>query len=381
MTTVIVGGAVANKPFNGGEAWVRLSWISGLRKLGFHACFVEQISPGNCVDAAGEPTTFEDSINLAHFERTVEQFDLPATLIYGSGEKTSGMAFAELLDLAEDADLLVNISGHLTLEPLMRRIRRKAYVDIDPGFTQFWHAAGEMNLRAGGHDFFFTIGENIGSPSCPIPTKDIHWRPTRQPVVLEEWPVSEEGERFTTVASWRGPYGVVEYGGKTFGLKVHEFRKFIGMPERSPGTFEVALDIHPAEARDLDLLHHHGWRIADPKTTVPDPDSFRRYVRSSGAEFSVAQGIYVETGSGWFSDRTVRYLASGKPALVQNTGFDLPIGDGLLAFRTMEEAVAGAEEIVRDHEHHARAAREIAEAYFDSEKILGRFIEEVGVAP
>lgn len=387
MTTVMVSSAIANKYLNGGITWVVLNWILGLKRLGFRVCFVEQIGRENCVDATGAVTAFENCVNLAYFNQIVEQFNLSdsAALIYESGERIHGMTIDELLGLAEAADLLVNITGHLTLEPLMRRLPRKAYIDLDPGYTQFWHAADDTGPRLKGHDFYFTVGENIGTPVCPIPTGEIRWRPIRQPVVLEHWPVSGEGDRdrFTTVASWRGAYGPVQYGDKTFGLKVHEFRKFIELPRRAQQTFEIALDIHPAEEKDLTLLHRHGWKLVDPIVFASDPAAFRRYVQRSGAEFSVAQGIYVETESGWFSDRTVRYLASGKPALVQDTGFsrNYPAGDGLVPFRTLEQAIAGAERIAHEYEGHSHAARDLAEAYFESDKVLGRFIEEVGVAP
>jgi hypothetical protein len=383
----MVSSVIANKWLNGGNAWAVLNWVLGLKNLGFRVYFAEQISRENCVDAAGAVTAFETSTNLTYFKQITEQFGLhdSATLIYENGEQTHGLTYTELLDLAEAADLLINITGHLTLDPLMRRLRRKAYIDFDPGFTQFWHAAGEPGAQLGGHDFYFTVGENIGASSCPIPTGGIRWRPIRQPVVLEHWPVSREGDpgRFTTVATWRGPYGPIHYSGRTFGLKVHEFRKFVELPERTQQTFEIALDIHPAEERDLNLLRHHGWRLVDPRVATPDPATFRRYVQASGAEFSVAQGIYVETESGWFSDRTVRYLASGKPALVQDTGFsrNYPVGEGLVAFSTLEEAIAGARRIARDYEEHRRTARALAEDYFDSNRVLGRFIEEVGVAP
>src|SRR5437870_5484110 len=155
------------------------------------------------------------------------------------------------------------------------------------------------------------------------------------------------------------------------------------LPKRGEQTFEIALDIHPADGRDLDLLRRHGWVTVDPKVVAPDPPAFRQYVQTSVVEFSVAQGIYVATDSGWFSDRTIRYLASGKPALVQDTGFsrNYPVGEGLVAFSTLDEAVAGAASIARDYEKHSRAARAIAEEYFDSDKVLYELIEQVGIAP
>jgi hypothetical protein len=387
MGTILVGGALANKYGNAGGGWERMSWAAGLARLGFDVYFVEQIAPQACVDARGGVTGFADSVNLRWFHSVTQWFGMAAraALVYSGGEQCAGVPWPHLLELAESAELLVNLSGHLTLAPLLERVRRKAYVDVDPGFTQFWHASGNPGASLGGHDFYFTVGENVGTPACPIPTGGIDWRPTRQPVVLENWPgcPAEERDRFTTVASWRGPYGPVEYGGKRYGLKVHEFRKFAELPRRAPQQFEVALDIHPADGKDLDLLRGHGWRVVDPRAVVPDPGAFRRYVQTSGAEFSVAQGIYVETASGWFSDRTVRYLASGKPALIQDTGFgrNYPAGEGLVPFRTLDEAVVGAERIRRDYDRHCRAARALAEEYFDSDRVLGKLLEEVGVAP
>lgn len=386
MKTIFVSGALANKHLNGGEAWVRLNWVLGLKRLGFHVCFVEQIGRESCIDLTGAVTPFEKSVNLAYFKKVTEQFGLSssAALIYENGAQVHGLSLGQLLELADSADLLLNISGHLTYEPLLGRLRRKAYIDVDPGFTQFWHAAGNPGSHLAGHDFYFTIGENIGTTQCSIPIGNILWRPVRQPVVLELWPFCSAAlpDRHTTVASWRGPYGPVGYGGKTFGLKVHEFRKFIELPRRVKGTFEIALQIHAADAKDLTLLRSNRWQIVAPQVVAPDPLAFRSYVQQSGAEFSVAQGIYVETACGWFSDRTVRYLASGKPALVQDTGFSrrYPVGEGLLMFRTLEEAVRGAEALAQNYDRHCQAARALAEAYFDSDKVLGELIGEVGLA-
>jgi hypothetical protein len=261
--------------------------------------------------------------------------------------------------------------------------RRKAFVDLDPGFTQIWHTSGSKAARLDGHDVYFTVGENIGTGSCSIPTAGIEWRPVRQPVLLDEWPVCDEGdpERFTTVSSWRGPYGRVEQNGVSFGVKAHEFRRFIDLPERAAQKFEIALDIHPADERDRAGLVDRGWTVVDPKMAAPDPWTFRRYVQTSGAECSAAQGVYVQTRSGWVSDRTVRYLASGKPALVQDTGSTrYPVGEGLLTFSTLDEARAGAARISRDYDAHRQAARAIAEEWFDSDKVLSEFIDQTGIA-
>lgn len=385
MTTVLVAGAIATKCRNGGNGRAVLNWVHGLRKLGVQAYCVEQIASGHCVDDRGQTVPFAESENAAYFEEVMRDAGLAgaAALVCDDGAQARGIPYRDLLDVAAAADLLLNISGHLTLAPVMRRVQRKAYLDLDPGFTQFWHAAGH-DVRLDGHDFHFTIGENIGTPGCDIPTGDIRWRHTRQPAVLDSAPVERAAwtGRFTTIASWRGAYGPVQHGSTTFGLKVHEFRKLIDLPKRAAATFEIALDIHPADARDLHLLREHGWRVVDPRGVVPDPRSFDDYIKGSDAECSAAQGVYVATNSGWFSDRTVRYLAAGKPALVQDTGFSqtYPVGEGLIPFRTVDEAVRGVEAIQRDPQRHQQASRALAETFFDSNRVIGRLLDEVGLA-
>lgn len=368
MPAALVAGALAVKPGNGGNAWTRLSFVRGLERLGFEVCFVEQL----------ERPSAESN---AYFDRVCAQFDLRGALVSANGVR--GYAWDELVAFAERADLLVNIGGHLTLEPLKRAPRRKVFVDDDPGYTQFWHAAGALGDRLAGHDTWFSFGANVGRRECTIPAGDVDWRATRPPVVLDDWPVatSSAADRFTTVASWRGPYGRVEHEGFLYGQKAHEFRKVSALPMRTTAEFELALDIHEADEDDRRSLDAQGWKLVDPRAVAFDPLAFRNYVQSSDAEFSVAQGIYVETRSGWFSDRTVRYLASGKPAVVQDTGFDdvLPVGEGLLPFRTADDAVAAVEAIRTDYERHSRAARALAEAYFDSGLLLERLLAEARV--
>ena len=386
MTTVMVASVIATKCQNGGNACAVLNWVHGLRRLGVRTYYVEQIASEHCVDEHGLVVPFERSANVAYFEHVMRDAGLTdvSALICDGGPRTAGIPYREVLEVADAADLLLNISGHLTLRPLMRRLRRKAYLDLDPGYTQFWHAAGHAGARLVGHDVHFTIGENIGLPGCCIPTGAIRWRHTRQPIVItgESHATTPWTGRFTTIGSWRGSYGPVQYGSTTFGLKVHEFRKFIELPARTAAEFEVALDIHPADGRDLDALRGRGWRVVDPRCLVPDPQSFDDYISGSDAEWSAAQGVYVATNSGWFSDRTVRYLAAGKPAVVQDTGFTqtFPVGDGLIAFRTLEEAIRGVDAIQRDPHRHQRAARALAAEYFDANKVVGRLLDDAGVA-
>jgi hypothetical protein len=372
----IVAGAVANKAGNGGATWTRLSWARGLAQLGFAVHFVEQLDP---TAPAGASRYFADAMGGFGMEAS-------STLLRSDGTTAAGLSRRELRELAGEAALLLNISGHLTVPEVTEVVGTRVFVDLDPGFTQIWEAKGVGGTHLDGHDFWFTVGENIGRPGCLVPTNGRPWRPIRQPVVLEDWPLAPAPDpdpfRFTTVASWRGPYGPVEHGGRTYGVKAHQFRRFLPLPGVAPGTFELALDIHPADGKDRAALEEHGWRLVGTEGAA-DPQSFRSYVQGSGAEFSVAQSVYVDTDSGWFSDRTVRYLASGRPALVQDTGFSrtYPTGEGLVAFTTFDEAVVGAASVLADYEEHCRAARALAEEWFAAGRVLGRLCEEVGVAP
>ena len=386
---VVVSGAIANKPFNGGNARMVLNWLQGLERLGVMVFFVEQIGSDACVDACGHLVPVHDSTNRAYLEQVMARhgFASRTALICDADDTLDratlfGPTAKELYDIAEQADLLINISGHLSTAALKDRFVRKAYIDLDPGYTQIWHADGSRAARLEGHDLFFTVGQRIGSAAFTVPTDGIDWRTIRQPIVLdtcahETLPACE---RFTTIASWRGAYAPMTFQGTTYRVKAHEFRKIADLPRMLGQSFEVALDIHAGDGKDLEGLRTAGWHVVDPRHVAAMPDDYCRYIEGSAAECSAAQGMYVQTASGWFSDRTARYLACGKPALVQNTGFSTPIaGDGLIVFDTVEEATEGAARIARDYRGHCEAARWLAERYFDSDTELGRFMEEAGV--
>jgi len=271
--------------------------------------------------------------------------------------------------------------GFCTDEELLGAARRRVFLDTDPGFGQMWRELGLADIFAG-HDVHVTIGERIGASDCTIPTCGLRWITTPQPVVLDAWPVSPlpaRARRFTSVASWRGAYGPVDYAGHRYGLRVHQFRRFAALPQLTGARFELALDIHPAEREDIGRLRDGGWTLRDPAAVASTPRSYQRYVRGSWAELMVAKGMYVDTRSGWFSERSICYLASGRPVLAQDTGLGdmYPLGRGLLAFATLEEAIAGVETLRENPRRHAEAARALAEEHFDSDKVLARLVDEL----
>jgi hypothetical protein len=289
-----------------------------------------------------------------------------------------------LREVARRTDLLVNVSGMLADGELTGRIPVRVYLDLDPAFNQLWHATQGIDMRFAGHNRFVTVGQAIGRPECTVPTCGLPWVPTLQPVVLAHWPMAEgvTHDALTTVGNWRG-YGSIEYGGVFYGQKAHALRPLISLPTLTDEKFVLALAIHPDEKKDLAALAGNGWRLLDPAEVAGTPASYRRFVQGSMAEFGIAKSGYVASRCGWFSDRSACYLASGRPVLAQETGFSrfLPTGEGLFAFETCDQVLAGIEVLRRNYTRHARAARALAEEYFDSDKVLTRFLQGIGVLP
>lgn len=385
MTLAVVAGAIANKAGNAGEAWVRMSWAEGLRQLGFDVLVVEELDPARCHDDEGAPSAFDGSRERSWFDTVVAEFGFAGAAALVCGDEASGVSRPGVLERLEEAALLVNVSGHLRDPELLRRARHRVFVDLDPGYTQLWHAAGDAAAHVAGHHRHFSVGELVGSGACALPTGEITWRPVRQPVVLDRWPcaVAPPVRGFTTVATWRAPYGAPAAGGHAYAGKHHEFRRLLDLPGQVGAPLELALAIDPADEADRSALVAHGWRVVDPATVAGTVPAFRDYVAGSLGELSCAQGVYVEARTGWLSDRTARYLASGRPAVVQDTGFGsrVPTGEGLLAFCDPAGAAAAAGAVLEDYERHAKAARALAEEHFAAEVVLGRFLEDLGVAP
>jgi hypothetical protein len=367
--TLIVSGMIAATPWQGGATWAVLQYLLGFRRLGCDVYFVEPIDEP-CADSA------------RYIERVMREFGLDGrwALVPRDGGDPLGMSREGLRAAAGEADVLLNVSGMLADPDVLERVPVRAYLDLDPAFLQLWHAVEGVDMRLDAHTHFVTLADTIGQPGCPIPTCGREWLATLPPVVLDEWPVATRLERdaTTTVGHWRS-YGTIWHEGVQYGQKAHSLRPLMDLPHRAPSRFELAIAIHPEEENDLDALNENGWILLDPADVAATPDEYRRFVQGSWAEFGLAKSGYVVSGSGWFSDRSACYLASGRPVIAQDTGFGrrLPTGEGLLAFSTTDEVLHAIEQLDAGYEHHRDAARAVAEDYLDSDRVLGALLERL----
>jgi len=370
--TVVVSGMVAGTPRHGGATWAVLQWVLGLRDLGHDVWLVEPVA----ADTVGaESASYADAV-MRRFGLEERWALLPA-----QSHMAAGAGYATVAAMCARADVLFNVSGMLDVTGLAAAIPVRVYVDLDPGFNQLWHEVEAIDMRFDGHTHWVTVGTALGTKDCPIPIADRQWIATVPPVVLDQWPSAPPAGHgsYTTIANWRG-YGSVDHGGVRYGQKAHSWRGLMTLPARTGVDFEVALAIHPDEVDDLAALRQHGWRIVDPVTVAGDPMAYQAFVRRSRAEIGIAKSGYVLGRTGWFSDRSVCYLASGHPVIAQETGFSrfLPTGTGLFAFTTVDDVLAGIAALKHDYAYHARAARAIAEEYFDSDKVLTRLLQAIG---
>jgi hypothetical protein len=297
--------------------------------------------------------------------------------VRGYDGATYGLDSSIIPDLVADADLFLCVSGGLVMREEYLRSPRKVLIDTDPGWNHFvvWRQPG-ANYRA--FDHHFTYAERIGQPGCGLPSLEIEWHPTRPPVVLDLWRQQDPGLSWTTVMTWDNYARAIEDDGVSYGSKDLEFAAVEDMPRRSDARLEIAIGgVRPP----IDDWRGCGWSVVDAGAISCSPDSYRSYVQGSRGEFSVAKNVYVSTRSGWFSCRSVCYLAAGRPVVLQDTGFssELPVGAGLLAFSTPDEARLALAQAEGDYERHSQAAREVASSCFGSDAVLGALLERTGL--
>jgi len=387
---VVVTGLVATYPV-GGVAWDYLQYLQGFDALGCEVIYLEDTGQW-FYDPAARTFTPDARAGAAYLASALRQ------LLPRAGERWAvrstdgtllGLDETEVTRACAGADLFLNLSGACWLRDGYRGARVTAYVDTDPCYSQAKLAATDAGVadRAAArsadlirkHDVFFTLGEDVGHPDCGVPTAGLTWLPTRQPVFLSNWPVTSPPATgaFTTVLSWSINPTPPVVGGRSYGGKDVEFARFLDLPSRTPERLEAAI----SGDAPRDRLAAAGWSVVDAHGVSATLDDYRRYLQRSRGEWSVAKNAYVATRSGWFSTRSAVYLASGRPAVLQDTGFSSHVttGPGLRAFSTPEEAVAALAAVRADYAAACEHARAVAEACFRAEDVCARLLADAGL--
>jgi len=376
---IIVTGYIVRGPL-GGLTWHHLQYVLGLAALGHTVHFLEDSDDyPSCYDPSRQVTDTDPAYGLRYIAEVFSRVGIADCWAYHDAHAKAwhGPRAGDIERLCGEADLLLNLSAVNPVRPWLSAIPVRVLIDTDPVFTQVRHLTSPGDLAsARRHTAFFTFGENYGKPGCSIPQDGLPWLPTRQPVVLDLWPVTPAPAdgHFTTVMQWDS-YDSREYAGVRYGMKSDSFAPFESLPSRIAPKLELALGGTGGAPRAE--LEARGWILRDPLAITRDPWTYQSYIQGSRAEFSVAKHGYATSHSGWFSERSAGYLASGRPVVTQQTGFTewLRAGAGVLAFADAEEAVAAIAEIDAHYRMHADAARDIAATWFDSTRVLEGLIE------
>jgi len=373
--TIIVAGTIGRSGL-GGQAWAVLQYLLGLRALGHDVFYLEDCGESSWVyNWHINEWTAELDYPAAYVRDCLEPFGFAGRWIYRTNEGAFGMPLNEFIEVCSAADLLIMRAVPLWVwRKEYERPKRRAFIDVDPGFTQISIAQGDQGIAGGiaRCERKFTVGQRIGTSDCPVPAEAGPWIPTVPPVFLADWPISESDNGiFTSIIRWQG-FREANFNGSAYGQRDKQFPKFFALPKLTAQSFCVAL-----MGTKPETLTSHGWEVAPGEIISRTPQSYREFIQNSRAEFSVPKHAYVATRGGWFSDRSVCYLASGRPVLMEETGNSdcLTTGEGLLTFRDLNEAVAGVKTINSNYAKHCCAARKLAEQFFATEKVLPKFLE------
>jgi hypothetical protein len=370
---ILCSGYLVRYPL-GGHSWHQLQSLVGLRRLGHDVTFLEEWGwPSSCYDPERDEMTASPSYGISYLRSLLRPHGLDDHWCYLAEDGTAhGMPREQLAQLCRECDVYFSL-GNINWIPELEECKRRVLVDGDPVFTQIeGHGLGQFSR----YHTLFTSGENVHRRGCEMPTAGERWLPTRQPVVLDLWEadVGARSAAFTTVANWSA-YGDSEHAGVVYGQKDHEFERFISLPRETGEPMEIALGDASAEVRQR--LTRRGWRLADALEITRTPSSYQDYLRASRAEFSVTKHAFAVARCGVFSERSTSYLATGRPVVIQDTGFSefLPCGAGVLPYRTRQEAKVAIRHLNADYEAHCRAARRLVEEFFDARRVLPDLLE------
>lgn len=385
---VVLLGMMTKMPV-AGVVWQNLHYLLGFERLGCEAYYVETHArtPSMLMTDPDDDSSALAAEFIAAIMRRFGLADRWAFRALHDDGSCFGMSEGQLERLYGSADLLINLHGGTQPLPELTASGRLVYLETDPVQLQLElrHGVQETLDFLEPHSAFFTFAENWGQPDCGLPVQDRYrFVPTRQPVVMDLWPdrSAQPADLFTTIGNWRQDWRDVTFEGERYTWSKHyEFLKYLDLPQRTGAAFELALS--SCEEPERQMLRERGWGVRDGLEISRGIDRYRDYVGGSRGEFTVAKDQNVRLRTGWFSDRTATYLASGRPAVTQDTGFGvaLPTGEGLFAFDSFETAAEAVQRIDADYSHHARAARELAREHFDHEAVLRPLLEHVGIRP
>jgi len=384
---IIVTGLVGQYAF-GGVAWDYLQYVLGFRALGHDVWYLEDTGAWAYDPIKQEPSA-DCSHNIGYLGRVMREFDMGDRWIYRNAADDTyhgGVQPSDVAKILAAADVLANVSGACWLTDATAAIPLKLFLDGDPMFTQISLAQepdSEYSQRVRLHERHFSFGMNIGRSDCHIPTAGLNWRPTVQPIALDWWEKTlmppgtghvADGA-WTTVMNWAS-YAPKDFCGQLYGQKDVEFQDFMQLPELTKETFVLAMGQGVGQQRPTDLLESKRWKIIEPDIYLPDYASYHDFLTNSKGEWSIAKNGYVRSRSGWFSCRSACYLAAGKPVVVQDTGWSehLPAGDGIMAFRTPEEAASAIDRVAANYAHHCDAARNFARKHFEASRICSALL-------
>ena len=379
---VVVG--FAGKLPLAGMALANIHTMTGLVDLGYHVHYVErQNGPKNCYDPDTREMTDDPTPALSYLQSVLPRYgwtERDYSFIDLQG-RCHGSGWGRLRDALTQADFVLDM-GDATWFDELGLCSRRGFIDVDPMFTQVQLLSdGGRKAETTSHfDTAFSHGVRIGKPDCSIPLAGRHWIPARTAIVTRFWQADMRGadRPITTLMNWTSGREIT-HEDQTYGYKNREFERVMRLPSLTDWTCVVAMG---GGAAPRDRLREFGWQIVNPLEASRTIDAYHAFIAGSAADFGVAKHAYVASKSGWFSDRSTCYMASGRPVLHQDTGIGdwLPTGEGVLLFGTLAEAIERLRELRLDYQRHSRAARAIAEEYFEASTVLKNMLHDAGWA-
>jgi hypothetical protein len=371
--TICLVASTLYYPTGGGHLWAYLNWALGMRAAGCRVIWLEPVKP---TTPAAELHAYVAILKsrLAPYGLADEVALCSETAVPLTSEQLGSCL--PLAAAAEAADLLLNQKYALPAE-LVQQFRRSALLDIDPGLTQMWLSQGLIHPAP--HDVYFTIGETVGQPGARFPSAGLPWQYTPPCIFLDAWPVTSAPATapFTTISHWYMDLWETDQDGLYQNDKRNGFLPYLELPRHTPAALELAIFLGSQDQADRELLQGHGWRVADSQQVAATPAGYQQYIQQSSGEFSCVKPSCIRQQNAWISDRTLCYLASGKPVVVQHTGPSrfLPDAAGMFRFQTMPEAIRSFETIAADYDQHSQLARALAAEYFDARRVAASLLE------